>query len=170
MLKRALLVFVGLIVAVFVTAQFFRPELVNPPIAAGMAIEENPIFTSEIRRIIKVSCADCHSHETVYPWYSRLTPVNWWLKEHIDDGRLHLNFSTDSPNSEWEEICKEVKREKMPLPSYTWGHPGAVLSDADKKSLCDWARKIASPTELKDSGDRGRGYPGNQESGEKFDR
>ncbi len=170
MLKKILvasLIFIGV---VFSAAQLIRPDFSNPAVATGMSLDENRAFTPEVRKIIKNSCVDCHTNETRYPWYSKITPVNWWLKDHIDNGRVHLNFSTDSPDAEWEEICKEVTRDKMPLPSYTWGHPNAALSNADKKTLCDWVERLGAATESKGSGNgetRGREIEGR---GEKIDR
>lgn len=128
---------------IFGAAQLVRPDFRNPGISEGMRIDENPVFTNQVRDIIKTSCADCHSFETRYPWYSRITPVNWWLKGHIDEGRDYLNFSTEMPNEDWDQICKQVKRDKMPLPSYIWGHPGAALSEDDKNALCDWSTRLA---------------------------
>lgn len=153
MLRKVFLTVFILVVLAFLTAQLFRPDFTNPAVAAGMEIDSNAAFTPEVRRIIKTSCADCHSNETVYPWYSRITPVNWWLKDHIDDGRAHMNFSTDPAGEEWDEICKEVTSGKMPMPSYTWGHPEAVLSESDKKTLCDWAAGFAR-SETSEGGER----------------
>ena len=159
MLRKTVLILFILVCAVSLSAQFFRPDFTNPAVAAGMEIDSNSVFTPEVRKIIKASCADCHSNETTYPWYSKITPVNWWLKDHIDEGRAHMNFSTDPPGEEWDEICKEVTSGKMPLPSYTWGHPEAVLSDSEKKTLCDWTARFA----------KGEGSEGGEHEGRERD-
>ena len=45
----------------------------------------------DVQLILKTSCYDCHSNNTIYPWYSNVQPFAWWLKKHIDDvGRLPL--------------------------------------------------------------------------------
>jgi len=162
MVKKILLGILAVLALIFAGAQFIRPDFSNPAVVAGMEIEKNVAFTPEVRTIIKKSCADCHSNETKYPWYSKVTPINFWLKSHIDDGRAHLNFSTDPAGEEWDEICKEVTRARMPLPSYTWGHPESVLSDSDKKTLCDWAGTLTAV-------ERGKGVE-SKERGERNER
>lgn len=137
MLKKAVIGLVISVILAFVAAQMVRPDMTNPSVDAASAIDASASIPAEVRPIFKRACADCHSHETRYPWYSSITPVNFWLQDHIRDGRRHLNVSIGK--GDVEEICEEVTREKMPLPSYTWGHPDAVLTAEEKKILCDWS-------------------------------
>jgi hypothetical protein len=75
-------------------------------------------------------------------------PVAWWLDDHIQDGKKHLNFSDflklpiAIQNHKLEEIIEEVEEREMPLESYTYLglHKEADLSDKDRKILIDWAR------------------------------
>ncbi len=46
-----------------------------------------------MQNILKRSCYDCHSNNTVYPWYDRIQPVAWWLQYHVNHGKHSLNFS-----------------------------------------------------------------------------
>ncbi len=97
-----------------------------------------------IQNILKKSCNDCHSNNTVYPWYAHLQPVAWWLGDHIEHGKKELNFSefgSYSPRRKYrklEEMYGEVKEDKMPLPSYTWIHKDAILSAEEKQILLSW--------------------------------
>lgn len=131
---------------IFLLAQFVRPDLTNPPVEPSERLEASVNVPAEVSAILKRSCSDCHTNETVHPWYSKVTPVNWWLKSHIDEGRGELNFSTWTSyaprrkEKKLEEICETVESGEMPLPSYLWGHRDASLSSEDKKLLCDWAR------------------------------
>jgi len=77
MLKKIVLLLVLSMATVLLLVQLSRPEFTNPAVAAGMEIDRNPIFSPEVRMIVKNSCADCHSNETIYPWYAKITPVNW---------------------------------------------------------------------------------------------
>jgi hypothetical protein len=98
--------------------------------------------------ILKKACNDCHSNNTVYPWYARVQPVAWWLDRHIREGKKHLNFdeyTNRKARSQYhlmEETIEMVKEEEMPLPSYTWTHRDARLSDAEKKGVTDWAVSV----------------------------
>lgn len=138
MLKKLVLIFFGFLFLLFGAAQLIRPDMTNPQVQAAMLIDSNASIPAEVKPIFKRACADCHTHETKYPWYSYVTPVNWWLKDHIDEGREHMNLSLSM--DEVDDICKEVSSGEMPLPSYTWGHPEAVLTAQEKQTLCDWAQ------------------------------
>lgn len=134
------------LVVLFGAIQLVRPDLSNPPVVEAERIENFVSVPADVSAIFKRSCNDCHTNETVYPWYSQVSPVSWWLKDHIDHGRSHLNMSewakytTQQRTKRLEEICEVVESKEMPLPSYLWGHSDAVLSDGDAKLLCDWAR------------------------------
>ena len=103
---------------------------------------------AEIGNIIRAACYDCHSHETTYPWYTSIAPVSWWIKNHINEGREELNFSTWSDYEpgraahKMEEAAEEVEESHMPLPSYLWIHGEARLSEGERKSLATWFREI----------------------------
>jgi hypothetical protein len=94
---------------------------------------------------LKRSCNDCHSNETVYPWYSNISPFSWLLAEHIEEGRRELNFSVWTTYSakkkrrKLDEVCEQITSGEMPHNQYLWIHRDAVLSQEDKKILCDWA-------------------------------
>ncbi len=127
------------IVILLVVIQFFGPEKTNPPVKADL------IADVSVKTILKTSCYDCHSNETVYPWYSNIVPVSYFLMNHINEGREHLNFSDwenlDSLKKEklLEEIWEEVEENKMPLSSYLKLHSEAELDEAQKDVIKNWA-------------------------------
>lgn len=145
MLKKILKLAAIVIILGLVIAQFIRPDFSNPPINEAETLEASVQVPENIKVIMKRSCNDCHTNTTVYPWYSQISPVSWWLKGHINDGRSELNFSqwgTYQPkrkSKKLEEICEQLKEKEMPLPSYTWTHSDAILSAEESKALCDWA-------------------------------
>ncbi|HEX3102307.1 MAG TPA: heme-binding domain-containing protein [Pyrinomonadaceae bacterium] len=147
MIKKILKVLVIVIVAAVVVLQFFRIDKANPPVVQAETLEAAAAIPPDISLIIGRSCNDCHSNQTIYPWYSNVQPMAWFLKSHIDDGRQHLNFSiwnTYTPqkrSKKLEAICDELESKDMPLPSYLWIHRDAVLSENDSKALCDWAKQ-----------------------------
>ena len=136
----AIVIFLGLIII-----QFFRPDFTNPPVNPDETLEAAITVPENVKAILKRSCADCHSHETKYPWYSKIQPSAWFLKDHIDEGRRELNFSvfkTYEPRRQrrkLSEICEQVQPRQMPLPSYLWIHWDAKMSDEEIKTLCEWS-------------------------------
>ena len=104
-----------------------------------------------IKNRLQVSCYDCHSNNTDYPWYSKIQPAAWYLEVHIQDGKDELNFnewaeySDRRKNSKLRSIISQIEEDKMPLDSYTLIHKDAILSDEDKRVIIDYM------TALKDS-------------------
>ncbi len=93
---------------------------------------------------LKKSCYDCHSNYTVYPWYDQITPVNWWLTSHVNDGKKRLNFNSfgampqGKMDKKLKEIAETVKKDEMPLDSYLWLHHDAKLTTTQKQLIIDW--------------------------------
>jgi hypothetical protein len=129
----------------FVAIQFYRPDFTNPPVVESEDLFSAPDVPPAVAAILKRSCADCHSNETVYPWYSQISPSSWFLENHIRVGREELNFSkwntldARTKDHKLDELCEMVTSGEMPLPSYLWMHGDAALSAEQIKTLCDWA-------------------------------
>jgi hypothetical protein len=101
---------------------------------------------SDVAAVLRRSCLDCHSNQTVWPWYSYIAPASWLVERDVSEGRDHVNLSFWREYT-WEErrklladFASVVKNGEMPLPQYTWIHPGAKLSAADIDVLFRWAR------------------------------
>jgi hypothetical protein len=94
--------------------------------------------------ILKNNCYDCHSDQTNYPWYNNISPINYWLEEHIKDGKKHFNvsawdaYSARKKDHKLEELIEYVEQGEMPLDSYTWLH--GDLSNQDTETLLQWAQ------------------------------
>ena len=88
---------------------------------------------------------DCHSNRTDWPWYSNVAPASWFVVDHVNDGRRHLNFSKWGEYDRrktghlLEGICDTTRGGSMPLDSYTLVHRSSRLAPADVKTLCGWA-------------------------------
>jgi hypothetical protein len=97
-----------------------------------------------VASIFARSCNDCHSNKTVWPWYTNVAPVSWFVIDHVNQGRSLMNLSEWGRNDRrWQgkklqQMCDEVTDGGMPLSSYTPLHPGSKLSPDDVKTLCDW--------------------------------
>ena len=138
---------IGIALAIIlVIIQFIRPEK-NISGNETFAIQTKYGLPNDVENIFQVSCYDCHSNTTEYPWYSNVQPAAWFLADHVNDGKKHLNFSefTNMPlfvqNHKLEEIKEMVEKKEMPLPSYTYFglHQEANLTDAQRQKIIAWA-------------------------------
>ena len=149
-MKRTIKIVLIVAAVLFFAAQFIRPDLANPPLDAQQRLEASVVVPDEVAAVLQRSCNDCHTNQTSFPWYSQITPVSWWLKDHVDHGREELNFSdwgtysASKKEKKLEEICEQAESRDMPLPSYTWAHWSAPLSDSEIKVICDWTRSEQS--------------------------
>jgi heme-binding protein len=152
MLKKIL---IGLGI-VLIVIQFIRPDK-NESNDLTYAVSTKYSVPEAVNDILQVSCNDCHSNKTVYPWYANVQPVAWWLNHHINDGKRHLNFSdfSNAPiaiqNHKFEEVIEMIEEHEMPLPSYTnlGLHAEANLNADQREIIMDWAK--AQMTYLKDN-------------------
>lgn len=145
-LKKILVV---LLIAL-VIAQFFGPEKNAGDITSVEPFlrETNP--PEDVKSILKSSCFDCHSDSTRYPWYNNITPVNYWLDSHVKDGKKHFNISESvwskselkRKDHKFEELIEMIEKKEMPLPSYTWTHSEAKLTDVQRASIVAWGNKV----------------------------
>ena len=147
-MKKVLKVGVIALVLGFIVLQFFPPDRTNPPINDAETLEASTQVPADVAAILNRSCSDCHSHKTAYPWYSNVSPASWFLVDHIENGRSHLNFSVwntydkKKKSHKMEEIQEQVEGGMMPLGSYLWIHRNAVLSESDARALIDWTVKV----------------------------
>lgn len=143
------------ILVVFIILQFFPIDKTNPAPTPGMDFLTIKKTSPETAEMIRTSCYDCHSNETAYPWYSNFAPASWFLKNHINEGRKHLNFSTFATYEpkrqlhKLEECIEMVEKKEMPLESYFVGHQDAKLTDEQRKLLIDYFKREKAETERK---------------------
>jgi len=102
----------------------------------------------DVQQLLETSCYDCHSNNTNYPWYNKIQPVSWFLEHHIEEGKEELNFSDfgsysgRKQKSKLKSVISQIEDDKMPMPSYTFMHADAKLSEADKKLLINWVANL----------------------------
>lgn len=130
--RKIVVAIVGIVVAGFLLLQIFpigriRPVFArepNPPITAS--IEWN---SQETERMSRTACFDCHSNETVYPWYSHIAPISWLVTRDVNRGRDAMNFSEDAPTEYNLEDLDWHLFNDMPPRLYLILHPEADLTD-----------------------------------------
>ena len=101
----------------------------NPPV-------ENEVSWNsvETKELFYRACADCHSHETKWPWYANIAPVSFPIINHVNEGREHFNISL-ADMGDADEAAEEVEEGEMPEDAYLIMHSEAELSQAEKKLL-----------------------------------
>jgi hypothetical protein len=115
----------------------------NPPVLS------EPAWNSpETRMLVKRACFDCHSNETVWPWYTNIAPVSWLVMRDVTEGRYRLNFSEwggSQQSFESGELLNIVQEGEMPPSIYLIQHPEARLSPDEKQALIDGLKKSLLP-------------------------
>jgi hypothetical protein len=126
-------------VAIFVIIQFIPVNRINPPVEADIQVP------AEIKAILKTSCYDCHSHETVWPWYSNVAPISWLIAHNAAEARERLNFSAwalytkDKQHVLISDVIDIIRDGEMPPLPYTWMHAGSEVTPDELKILEEWA-------------------------------
>ncbi len=133
--KKNISIGITSLAVIVIALQFFPPSLShsNPPVTG------EPKWNSpETRATFFKACADCHSNETVFPWYSTIAPVSWLVESDIREGRKHFNISEwDRRINNGDKAAEEVQRGSMPSGLYLLMHSNANLNAADKKKFVE---------------------------------
>lgn len=122
--------------------QFVRPAMKDPP---HEALLQGALVPHPVRAILERACQDCHSNNTQWPWYTKITPVSFFVARDVNRGRLFLNLS------EWQTYNRSQKlgylssmasasvNRQMPPRIYTTMHSHARLSAGERKAIAAWA-------------------------------
>ena len=123
---------------IFFGIQFIPVERTNPP------VEARSVGPQPVMDLFRRSCFDCHSNETVWPWYGKVAPFSWAVARDVNRGRDKLNFSTWNQLSQYDqdrltaEIWKKVKIGDMPPPMYVFGKQEGRVTTDHHRMLRDW--------------------------------
>lgn len=136
MIKKIILA----VILILIVMQFIPADRSNPPVTADF---DGPAAVSAI---LRTSCYNCHSNETVWPWYSRIAPVSFIIADHVEEARGHLNFSewgnlpADRQKHAIGEMMDEIAEGEMPLSGYVRLHPVAKVGPPKLDTLAAWAK------------------------------
>ena len=124
----------GAIVLVMIAVQFipYGKNHANPPVMA------EPEWDSQQTRDLFVrACADCHSNETRWPWYSHIAPLSWLVQYDVEEGREHFNVSMwgIQKKNEGTEAKEEFEEGEMPPWFYVLLHPEAKVSKNERETF-----------------------------------
>lgn len=136
------------ILIVIVLLQFIPTKKNQTSIVSSNSIEQKYNTPENVQAILKKACFDCHSNNTVYPWYSHIQPIGFWLNNHINEGKEELNFSefnsyeNKKARKKMEKVISSQEKGWMPLSSYTLIHKDATLTSTEKTIIIDWAKSV----------------------------
>ncbi|ABL64564.1 heme-binding domain-containing protein [Chlorobium phaeobacteroides] len=122
-----------LVLAAIQLVPYGRDHL-NPPVTGEPAWD-----SPRTQELFSRACKDCHSNNTVWPWYSNVAPASWLAALDVSVGRKKFNVSEwgRAEKNEGDEAAGEVREGKMPPWFYLPAHPEAKLNDQEKKELAD---------------------------------
>jgi cytochrome c551/c552 len=136
---RALLIVVLVLAGLFLVLQIlpFGRDHTNPPV-----VSQPNWDSSATRSLAQRACFDCHSNETIWPWYSNIAPVSWLVSADVIEGRSRMNFSDWNRGFQPSvgEITGIIQEGEMPPAQYLLMHPNAKLTSAEKQALIDGLR------------------------------
>jgi hypothetical protein len=136
--------------AVLILIQAIRPNLTNPPVIPSRSLEAHVKMPQNVQAILKRSCYDCHSNATVWPWYSHVAPVSWYVSHDVNAARGHVNFqdweAQVNPQEGMEHLgltCKLIREGRMPPADYRVMHKGTDVSPEETNAVCAWSQQFA---------------------------
>ena len=122
--------FLGLLGAILLLTVIALFMETNPPVTG------EPVWDSPQTRVLaQRACFDCHSNETVWPWYDRLPGGSWIAVFDTVRGRRALNFSEWQVGGRLKEVAESIQEGSMPPGIYTMMHPTAILNSQEKQQL-----------------------------------
>jgi hypothetical protein len=140
---------------ILVGIQFFRPKKNISPKPSPANIATLYAVPEGVDTLLRNACYDCHSNNTTYPWYANFQPVYWWLNNHIEEGKRHLNFDEFASYKigrqykKLDDIADEIQQGDMPLPVYVYQHKEAHLTAAQKELIYNWCSTLRDNIRLK---------------------
>src|SRR5580700_553815 len=133
----------------FAGIQFIRPALPNPPVTADLQAPP------EVKQILRTSCYNCHSNQTVLSWFDQPVPAYWLVVRDVREGRKHLNFSeigklpAAQQAAALYESVSQIELGAMPIQAYKRVHPESIITPEQlavlKKYLTPVNSNLPSP-------------------------
>lgn len=128
--------------------QLFRINKTNPAIIPAQDFATLVNMPVDKLAILKAACYDCHSNESIFPWYADLAPLSWRVSDHIKNARSHLNFSEWGTYSarrqqhRLEDIQDAFSNNWMPLWDYKLAHKASRLSAQQRTEMAGWFKTL----------------------------
>lgn len=143
-LAKKILLAVGIVLIII---QFIQPAHNTSVQILATDISKTVSISDSVKALLIITCYDCHSNNTNYPWYSNIQPMGWLMAYHIKKAKNQLNFSEFGSYSQRRQLSKldgianSIKDDIMPLNSYKLMHKSAQLNNEEKSLLINWAQQ-----------------------------
>ncbi len=132
-IKKVLTIVASVVIVLGIVIQLvpYGKDHSNPAVVA------EPNWDSpETKALYDRACADCHSNDTVWPWYSNIAPVSWLVQHDVEEGRSRMNTSLwGTQRVETDEVGEVIREGEMPMRVYLITHPEARLTQAEREAL-----------------------------------
>jgi len=98
-----------------------------------------------VRALLTMKCADCHSSQPHPPVYGHFAPISWLLERDIVNARKEMNLSDwasytpEQQDTLRSKIVEETRAGDMPLLQYRMIHRSTAITPADIQTLTAWA-------------------------------
>jgi hypothetical protein len=136
-------------IAVLILIQIIQPSRTNPPVVPSRSLEAHVEVPPQVQAVLKRSCYNCHSSATVWPWYSYVAPVSWYVAHDVNTARGHVNFQNWEAQINEQEgkehlglTCKLIRQGKMPPADYRLMHRDGNVSPEEMNAVCAWSQKF----------------------------
>jgi hypothetical protein len=130
----------------FVAIQIFQPARTNPASVPSRSLAAHVNIPEAVYTPLMRGCGDCHSNQTIWPWYSHVAPLSWVITDDVNEGRRHMNLddwealgSSTEANKRVVGICEEIRRKGMPPFSFRVLHRDLSLKANEIDSICVWS-------------------------------
>lgn len=149
-MSRLLRIFLILVAALVVCALLI--QLIPVPQTNPQAVSNVKWDTPQTKELFMRACADCHSNDTLWPWWTKVAPGSWLVYRDVKEGREKFNmsdltrFNVDREDRFDREIAETIQEGSMPPWYYVILHPNALLNDQEKQTLIDGLQKSLRST------------------------
>src|ERR1035438_4715885 len=121
-------------------------KLETAPSEPAMMFDPALKMPARIERLLRRSCADCHSEGTRWPWYANVPPASWLVRRDVERAQKAMNLSKWSgltPGAATGLLtaaCADLQSKRMPMGWYLLLHPNARINAQDIRNFCAWTR------------------------------
>jgi heme-binding protein len=138
-------------IVLLILIQFIQPSRTNPPVKPSRSLEAHVEVPAQVQTVLQRTCYNCHSSATVWPWYSHVAPISWYVVHDVNVGRSHINFQDWEAQVNAQEgkehlglICKLLKNGQMPPADYRLLHKDGNLTPEEAGAVCAWSQTFAT--------------------------
>jgi hypothetical protein len=142
-----------LIIILFLILQVFQPSRNTSSDILKTDIANMYNLPDSVEVLFINRCYDCHSNNSEYPWFTNIQPIAWFVKNNIEKGKSHLNFSNFGEYDQktiikkLNKLSEVMRQDKMPIKTYKWYYKKASLNSTERILIANWAINLKDSLE-----------------------